>query len=377
MRIPAEALGSNLKKEGVNPWLLVLVTVPIPLILLGVMGYRWYERSTDAGQIASDLIRRQNTIIAYDAMGVGKDFAALLESAFSDTRTLALVPPSESNYRKFIEAHAHRVTVFQRERGAIQQKVMPLYREIAYYSLSAGPSYLMLGDRFSKFSSGLGACLSKDLCDRELLEELDKLPEGQLRLGRVYRWYSNKDEPEDVQGALLRVGMRLKNAILTLGISYRQIQQLLYTPTFPYGEKTDLLLAYAQGNYIYVVDGIHYDLLVHPKYWHVTGIDKQSGKRVTPAVTDADLGSRPLNVLAYRGHSLRDYFDRLLTTSFLQRSVDMFRAPNLEGTYRVLAVAPILFSQGQYEESGIFGFVIVGVGVDHFEEPQEKVVPYY
>jgi len=40
-------------------------------------------------------------------------------------------------------------------------------------------------------------------------------------------------------------------------------------------------------------------------------------------------------------------------------------------------VAPILFSKGQFKETGIFGHVVTGCSVDYFEEPKEKFLPYY
>ena len=93
--------------------------------------------------------------------------------------------------------------------------------------------------------------------------------------------------------------------------------------------------------------------------------------------SDSDEGKHPINIRAYRGEKLKTYFDRLLTRSFLQQSVDIFRASNLEGSNRVLSVAPILINKGQFQKTGVFGYVVLGCSVDYFEEPKEQYVPYY
>jgi hypothetical protein len=84
-----------------------------------------------------------------------------------------------------------------------------------------------------------------------------------------------------------------------------------------------------------------------------------------------------MNIAKYQGEKLRQYFTRLLKLSFVSKSVDVFSAPNLKGTNRVLATAPILFSEGQFQSSGVFGHVVTGCNVDYYEDPKEQAIPYY
>src|SRR5690606_1143016 len=101
--------------------------------------------------------------------------------------------------------------------------------------------------------------------------------------------------------------------------------------------KRDLLKSYENGNYIYLVD-THNDILLHPKTWHVAGVDPATNRWVKPMRTDEEAGTGRLNIAEYQGEKLREYFRRLLSKSFVQRNVDIFRAPNLGGTNRVLSV---------------------------------------
>ena len=197
-----------------------------------------------------------------------------------------------------------------------------------------------------------------------------------MLFGGVLRWYTRRGESESLDGAILPVIGRSERGYYLLGVDYRFIKEILMHPTFPYEARRDLLQSYQNGNYIYMVDS-NFDMLTHPKTWHVTGFDRTTAARVTPMKVDADEGSHPLNVQKYQGERLRDYFERLLKRSFLQKSVDIFQASNLKGTNRVLSVAPILTNRGQLKQSGVYGYVILGCNVDYFEEPKEKYVPYY
>jgi hypothetical protein len=94
-------------------------------------------------------------------------------------------------------------------------------------------------------------------------------------------------------------------------------------------------------------------------------------------VNDADEGTHPINIAAYQNGLLKDYFDRLLKKSFVEAGVDIFQADNLAGVKRILSVVPVTLTRGQYKATGMFGHVIVGCSLDHFQEPKNKLVPYY
>lgn len=364
------------KISRVNPWLLILLTAPLPLILVGYMVYKWSTARTDYTRVTSQMIQRQNTVLAQDAMTVARDMSFLLETIARDIQTLSLVPPTPGNFLKFYLSRISQVTQIHSKDDSVSVIPLPLYPEIIYLNAQ--------GDEILRFRNGkqernlrkFSQCQESNLCDPKLIQKAVHSPVGELYYGRLMRWYSPEGTVEQDDGSYFPVVYRSGDSILLLGIDYRYFKDLLSEPTFPYERKRNLLQAYQNGNYIYFTDS-EFDFVAHPKHWHVTGIDRTTGRRALPMKVDSDEGSRPLNIVAYQGDRLREYFERLRTRSFLQKNVDIFEAPNLKGTSRVLSVAPILLSKGQFQKSGVFGYVVLGCNVDYFEEPREQYVPYY
>lgn len=359
-----------------NPWIVALITAPIPLLLFVLFVYKWHEQKTEAERVKAQFIERQNTALAYEALEVSRRVAELLDMAGRDAQALSLIPPTAENYSRFHRGHIARITRYQEGSNSVHLEGAPLYNHLAFIDLNGVERLRLDSGRVSQSPRPLAQCSPKDLCDRALRESALSLPPGELRIGGLMRYYSPKGVPEREAGAHLPVAYRSENGIFLAGIDYRHLREILYTPTFPYHAKKDLFRSYLEGNYIYFVNS-EYEFIAHPKYWHVTGIDPETGLRVPGVVNDAELEKRPLNHATYRGQKLGDYFNRLMTVSFTQRSVDVFRAPNLTGTIRVLSVAPIVFSRAQFKKTGIFGHVIVGCNVDYFAEPKERVEPYY
>lgn len=315
-------------------------------------------------------------ILAYDAMEVSRRISGLLETAVRDVKALSLIPVSDQKAQLFYLDHYSDVTQFDSSKSALPQHVsVPLYNDISFFN-SDGREVIHISDGNVKKGRPTEECQKDPMCDAPFVESALEKKKGEVSFGKLLKWYSPEGGPDNEEQATLKVAVRSAEGLHILGINYRHIKDIMYYPAFPYQVKSDLLDAYYAGNYIYMVDS-DFDFLAHPKPWHVMGIDRHTGKRMEPVRIDSDEGKHPLNVKAYAGEKLRDYFDRLIKKSFTQRSIDIFRAPNLQGTLRVLSVAPILFSKGQYQKSGIFGHVITGCNVDFFEEPKERLVPYY
>ncbi|MCB0416200.1 MAG: hypothetical protein KDD39_01035 [Bdellovibrionales bacterium] len=363
-------------RNGLNPWVMLIITAPIPLLLFVLFVYKWYQQSGDFERIKGKFVQRQNKVLAYEAISISRRINSLLEQSVRDVKALALVPPAPKNYMKFYLSHTAKITEYDQSEDRVRTQAYPIYNEISFLSLKGEEILRLSAGKITQKARNLSSCKNIDLCDQKLWENALKLPVGEILFGDLMRYYSPNGEPEIEEGATLQVAYRADNGVQILGIDYRSMKEILYLPQFPYQPKTNLYQAYLDGNYIYYVDE-NAQFIAHPKYWHVTGIDKKTGQRVQPVTEDADLGKRPLSVSAYRGDKLKDYFNRLLNVSFAQRSVDIFEAPNLTGTIRVLSVSPILFDKGQFKKTGVFGHVLTGCNVDFFTEPKERYLPYY
>ncbi len=363
-------------QKKLNTWIVILFAAPLPLVIFGLWFFKWSSSRTNYSRLTSQLLKRQNIVLMQDGVGIAKEFSHILESAARDVQTLSLISITPKNYTKFYLARVSQVARFEKRDDSVGMIPLPMYNELIYLD-SDGNEILRLknGQSVSKLRKK-HQCVESDLCDPSFLDSLKKLPVGEVYFGRPMRWYSSQGVKEEDQDAYLPVGYHAPEGLFVVGIDYRYFKDLLGELTFPYEAKRNLLQSYQNGNYLYFVDS-NYDMVAHPKYWHVTGISRETGKRMHSMKTDEDEGKLPLNLKSYQGERLKNYFERLLTRSFIQKVPDLFEAPNLRGTNRIISVAPILLSKGQFQQTGIYGHIIIGCAFDYFEEPREQYVPYY
>lgn len=364
------------KLSSLNPWALILFVFPIPVLIISLAFYYWSTSRANYQRITSQFMQRQNQVLANEAMAVAREVSFLLDSAARDLQALSLITPSLGNFMRVYLARVGQLTHLDPRDDSRTTVPLPIYNEMIQYNLNGDEQLRLKNGQWEKKLRRFKDCQGLNLCDIELLKRARKLNEGEVYFGKLVRYYSRENEREKLEGAYFPVFYRLSDSIFMLGIDYRYFKELLSIPTFPYEIKQNLLQAYQKGNYIYIVDN-DFDFMTHPKFWNVMGIDTKSGLRAEPMRVDSDEGLKPINIKAYQGERLKTYFDRLLTRSFLQSSVDIFRASNLRGSHRVLSVAPILVNKGQYQKTGVFGYLVLGCSVDYFEEPKEHYAPYY
>lgn len=373
-------MASDRKFQALSPWVLILLTAPLPLLLLGYIGYQYHSKTTALGRVEEQFLERQNTVLAHGATGIAERVSELLDHAATDVRTLALMPPSPQARAKFVELQEYDILgAGGRPVGSELPMGLPelrYNRALVMNAANTSFDWYWEADRRVPALKALSQCEVVKLCDRPLLESALQMPEGSIVYGKALRVYTPKGVTPNDNRAGLSIAFRGKTQIFMLTLDYRHFWHLLSVPSFPYASKRDWLRSYEDGNYLYLVDRSA-DMLVHPKPWHVAGVDEKTGEPVVAMKEDADEGRHPLNLLAYKTGGLRTYFDRLLNESFPRNAVDIFEARNLGGTSRVLSVVPVFLKQGQFEKSGLFGHLIVGCALDYFREPKEKRLPYY
>lgn len=363
-------------RSTTKAWLLLLLTAPIPLTLFGVLSYQWYQRQTDSTRMSRRFLQRQNTVIATDAKEVAHQVSALLIEGSRVVRTLPLLKSAPTVWRNFLISLSGPVSQWNRASFSVEHTDLPLFTELSKWD-SRGRELVRVNSEGAHLPlRNFDNCDVRSRCELNVLKEMHALPDGVLRIGRLIRWYSPEGMADDNKGASLWFGYRAGGNIFIAALDYRHMQSVLLTNTFPYERRGDPLEGYQSGNYIFVVDS-EKNVLVHPKYWHVYGIDRTTGLPKEPFETDEGDGKGPLNIAKYRTGKLRPYFDRLLGQSLRQNTVDVFSAINLKGTNRVVATAPILFHEAQFQDSGIFGYVIAGCNTDDYDAPKEPTSPYY
>lgn len=363
-------------KRPLNPWLIILLTAPVPLLLAVFLVLKWHNQKTDFTKVTSYFVQRQNAVLAHNAMEISGGISDLLEKGWRDANILSVMPVTQENFEHFYKVQVGEIMLFDEKNEYSKQGLLNFYNKLMFISPKGEVKIYIRNGVPDKSLHSVSECRLSQLCDRDLLDQAMKLKVGGARFGRVLRWYSPEGVPEDTTDASLSIVFRAPNGIYLVGLDYRHLKDYLSVPTFPYMPKKNLLQAYTNGNYIFIVDNLN-NFIIHPKYWDEAGIDKKTGKWVTPMQVDADEGNHPINIAAYKGGKLSSYFDHMLKKSFTQNTVDIFEALNLVGTIRVVSVAPIAFSRGQFEQEGLFGHAIIGCNVDYYEEPRERFIPYY
>ncbi len=353
------------RRTALRPWLLILLTAPVLTVAIGLVIYRWQAQTQNSARLTEHFIQKQNQVLAHDALRVAKALSDRLTQAARDARLVAAIPGNEASWGRFFDS-------LLSGRGS----AYPIYNRLVVWAD---------GGHWTSFQTGkldpipsLKECTPTRFCDRAALEAARVLPVGKALVGRGLRWYTPQTEmhPERLENGTLSVVYRGPQAVYLLGISFKTLLEILRLPTFPYQDRSDLLASYENGNYIYLLDR-QTNLLAHPKTWHMMGLDPQTGEPMAPMRMDSDAGQRPLNFGAYQDGRLRPYFDRLFTRSFKGPDVDVFQAANLSGMLRVVSVVAVSLDAKIFEQKGPFGYVGVGCALDHFQEPEERLVPYY
>lgn len=359
----------------------LLALVPVPFVLGCFLLLRWNDERRDFDQMKAHFLSRQNAVLAFGAASVATGFSDLLEKSARDVQVLRVLPKTTAALRAFYTAQLGDFTRFDADKASVSQEELPFYNRLALYD---GRGRLQAGIELGKVGAGpksIADCRLAELCDGELLAKVLASPPGTLRYGRVVRFYTPKGDTSRDDRAGLTVALRDTEGVIALTVDFRHLHDHLSTPTFPYEPKRDLMQAYNRGNYIYIVDQ-HLNVITHPMPWHQAGIDRATGTWKTPLKTDDEVGKAPINIGAYAGERVREYFRRLVDVSFKTQGVDVFKAPNMAGIQRVISVSPIQLSSGQFaanapDSASPFGWTMVGCAVEYFEEPRERLVPYY
>ena len=138
-------------KPNVNPWLIILFTAPIPLVMLGFLLVKWYTENSDLKRTTRYFVQRQNTVLAYDAMEVSSGISDLLEKTARDVRIMALLPRTAQAYARFHAEQMSDYTQFYTENEPPKQVPLAFFNHQMILSPSGEVRLRFVGE-FSKFT---------------------------------------------------------------------------------------------------------------------------------------------------------------------------------------------------------------------------------
>ena len=365
----------------------------VPLIVLSFfardkvnqVGRSAMESSRDA------LVKNAASLLEARARAIASQVELFLHNTCEDLKTLAAFPPDAGVYRNFSEIHQRKIWLRAgTPENPYEQRVFyPLYREITYADADGQEKIRITGDRIQPGVRDVSTAFTSRYGVEDYFRQARGLPPGTLYVSRLMGRHVRKTEQlrgePDVERAvggrefegLIRFAMPLYaktrvQGVVSIGLDHRHLMS--YTQHVqPTGSQEIVFPSYSSGNYAFLFDDQGW-IITHPKFWDIRGWDQDTGKLINPlsaAYNEASLknGSVPFNLL-HVPFIHTNY--RRIALDVLAGRPGVTRTSSVGRVDRVMAYAPIRFSQGAYTETGYFGGVTLGARTDTFYKVVEE-----
>jgi nitrogen fixation/metabolism regulation signal transduction histidine kinase len=160
--------------------------------------------------------------------------------------------------------------------------------------------------------------------------------------------------------------------IAVLGLDHRHLMEFTQH-VLPNRTQQIVSPSYSSGDYAFMFDDEGWTI-THPKLWDIKGADK-NGKLIPPytessSKKDIELGLIPFN-LDYAAFIHPNY--PYVADEIQRHQIGSVLTTNIGGIKKIMAYAPILFNEGVYRKSGVFGGITIGLQLRHFNE-QAKLI---
>jgi len=358
-------------------FILLVFFVLVPLLLITVYMISTIHDVGDEINEKTTLSLNEKTIdmLELQASETAAQISGFLKSVEADLRTIAQAEPSPSFYLTFMQNQTGTVW----ERSDYNRPFnLPLYKEIAFIAPS--------GRELIKVEDGViarGERL-KNVADpretRYLVEDYfartKELPPGKIHVSRLVGFFVDKKKQlggaqslDQAPGGVYYDGVirfcaplyenNQFKGIVTLALDQRHLMEFTQH-LLPLSKEKVIFPSYNSGNYAFLFDDRGW-IITHPKLWDIKGVDRQGNW--VPAYTERstqeqiDLGYIPFN-LDSTGFVHPNY--PIVAQKVRQKHTGTLITTNVGGITKIMAYAPVLYSNGVYAAHGVFGGVTVG-----------------
>jgi PAS domain S-box-containing protein len=366
-----------------------------PLILFGVLSF--FSIQSIGDKIVDDAflmvdLKTQHTL-EVQASNVAKRVENFLRKCENDALILSRRELSESNLLNFQNTVQGELWIRAKEENKIvgRKYFSPIYKEISFVDLNGNEkikiinTYIVHKALLKNVSQPQNTTYkSEDYFIKSLL-----LNKGDIYLSHLAGFHVSKKEQigEEVEiemvvdkkhyDGVLRLitpvyKFNKKIGMLVLGIDHKHLMEFTQH-ILPNSEEETISPSYNSGDYAFMFDDEGW-IITHPKFWDIRGVDS-SGKIVPPYSEHTpksmiEEGRIPFN-LNKAGFIHTNY--PVVAENILNKKIGSVITTNVGGIKKIMAFAPIIYSNGGYSKTGVFGGVTIGAEISKFQIPSYKI----
>ncbi len=366
----------------------LLVSI-VPLVVLSFFSR---DKVMQVGRNAMEssrnaLIKNAASLLEARARAIASQVELFLHNTNDDLRTLALFAPDADVYQNFSQLHHRKIWLRAGTPANPYQKRIfyPLYREITFADANGIEQIRIVRDRIVPGHRDVSAPFISPFGQEDYFNQTRALPPERLYVSHLMGRHIRKEQQlqgaPDVERAvggtefegLIRFAMPLYRqavfqGVVSIALDHRHLME--YTQHVqPTSSEEVVFPSYASGNYAFLFDDEGW-IITHPKFWDIRGWDADSGALVNPLsqaynAKNLKAGLIPFN-LFHVPFVHTNY--RHIGVEVLAGRPGVTRTSSVGRVPRVLAYAPIRFSQGVYNKTGFFGGVTLGAKIDTFHK---------